>query len=171
MDQLIDLSGPIEEGQPAYPGIQTTAIQVTATHEKSGYAWAETVGGETKAIRRKLAAKRKGDDEEHTLVRSITISEHAPTHVDALTHLDPMNDESIDELPLDRFWGDAIGLDVSHVPGDEFITSSILKGVVETSVVRIRYGGAVTLHSGHHERTYAVTITRNGTPTSTIILA
>ncbi len=156
MGQLIDLSGPIEEGQPVYPGNQTTAIQVTATHEESGYAWAETVQEDTNAIRRKLAAKRRGDDEEHPLVRSITMSEHGPTHVDALTHLDPTNDESIDELPLDRFWGDAIGLDVSHVPSDEFITSSILKEVVETSAVRIRDGDAVTLHTGHHEQTYAV---------------
>lgn len=156
MVELIDLSGPIEEGQPVYPGNQTTGIQVTATHEESGYGWSQTVDEETGAIQRKLSAKRRGSDEEHPLVRSLIVSEHGPTHVDALTHLDPTKDDSIDELSLDRFYGDAVGLDVSHVNSDEFITASRLQEAFSEEGVELRDGDAVMLYTGHRNRTYDV---------------
>ena len=156
MVELIDLSGPVEEGQPVYPGNQTTGIQVTTTHEESGYAWSRAVDEETDAIRRKLGAKRRGDETEHPLVRSLTVSEHGPTHVDALTHLDPTKDGSIDELPLERFYGEAVGLDVSHVPPEEFVTASVLRAAAADGGVTVQDGDAVTLHTGHRERTYGV---------------
>lgn len=154
MPELIDLSGPVEEGQPVYPGNQRTNIQVTSTHEESGYAWSQEVDTETDAIRRKLGAKRAGDDEEHPLVRSLVISEHGPTHVDALTHLDPTKDGSIDELPLDRFYGPAVGLDVSNVDPESFITANDLADAAAKGDVTVRDGDAVTLHTGHFDRTY-----------------
>ena len=45
------------------------------------------------------------------------LSDHASTHVDSFTHFDPDPDApTIDRLPLDLFCGEAICLDLSHLP-------------------------------------------------------
>ena len=156
MVELIDLSGYVEEGQPVYPGNQRTQFFPTSTHEGTGVTWMHDSDEETGAIRRKFAARRAGSTDEHPNVRSILVSEHGPTHVDSLSHLDPTNDGTIDRIPLDRFYGDAVGLDVSHLSPDEYITVETLEAALDEADLGLEPGDAITLHTGHRQRTYSV---------------
>ena len=156
MVELIDLSGYVEEGQPVYPGNQRTQFFPTSTHEETGITWKRRNDEETGAISRKFAARRAGSTDEHPNVRSILVSEHGPTHVDSLSHLDPTNEGTIDRIPLDRFYGDAVGLDVSHLSPDEYITVETLETALAEADLELRSGDAITLHTGHRQRTYSV---------------
>ena len=156
MVELIDLSGYVEEGQPVYPGNQRTQFFPTSTHEETGITWKRRNDEETGAISRKFAARRAGSTDEHPNVRSILVSEHGPTHVDSLSHLDPTNDGTIDRIPLERFYGDAVGLDVSHLSPDEYITVETLETALAEADLELRSGDAITLHTGHRQRTYSV---------------
>lgn len=155
MVELIDLSGYIEEGQPVYPGHQRTQFWVTSTHEESGYTWKQQAG-ETGAVKRKLEAQRKGSTEEHPVSRTILVHEHGPTHVDGLNHLTPMEDRSIDDLELDWFYGDAVGVDVSSVDSEDFITVDDLENALDDAALEIEEGDTITMHTGHRDAKYGV---------------
>lgn len=156
MVELIDLSGYVEEGQPVYPGHQRTQFWTTTTHEESGYTWKQQAGRETGAVKRKLKAQRAGSTEEHPVVRTVLVSEHGPTHVDALTHLDPTSEGSIDRLPLEWFYGEAVGVDVSHVTHEEFIGVDDLRSSLDEHDLAIESGDAITLYTGHRDAHYGV---------------
>jgi kynurenine formamidase len=155
MVELIDLAGYIEEGQPVYPGHQRTQFWVTSTHEESGYTWKQEAG-ETESIKRKLQAQRAGSTEEHPVSRTVLVHEHGPTHVDALNHLDPTEDRSIDNLGLEWFYGDAVGVDVSHVDSEDFITADDIELQLEETGLELQDGDAITLHTGHRDAKYGV---------------
>ncbi|RQG95424.1 cyclase family protein [Natrarchaeobius chitinivorans] len=154
MTELIDLSGYVEEGQPVYPGGSRTQFWTTSTHEESGHTWKQKAGEETGAVKRKFKARRQGDDEEHPVVRTVLVSEHGPTHIDAMTHLDPTSDESIDEAPLETFYTGAVGVDVSHVDSSDFIEIEDIEGSLEENDLEIRDGDAITLYTGHRDEHY-----------------
>lgn len=156
MAELVDLSGYIEEDQPVFPGHQRTQFFTTHFHEEQAYTLREQLGKETETIKRKLGAKRAGDDTENPLVRTLVVSEHGPTHIDALCHIDPTREESIDKMSLDWFYGGAIGIDVSHVTSDEFITTDDLKRALSEHGLDIREGDAITIHTGHRDEHYDV---------------
>src|SRR5258708_10042677 len=66
--------------------------------------------------------------------RGLLMSDHVPTHVDALSHLDPRPEApSIDKMPLDLFYGEAIYIDVSHAQPRTYISSSDLDTIVTTT--------------------------------------
>lgn len=152
---FVDLAGHVEEGQPVYPGHETTQFWPSSTHEESGYVW-KLAAGETDSVKRKLKAKERGSTEEHPVARTMVVNEHGPTHIDAFTHLDPTEDRSIDVIGLERFYGDAVGVDVSHVDPTEYITVDVLEGSLGASDVEVRDGDAITLHTGHRAETYGV---------------
>jgi len=156
MVELIDLSGYVESGQPVYPGWQETEIFTATTHEEFGYMGSRAVEEETASTKRHLKAQRSGDNEKTPLVRNILISEHGPTHVDALSHLDPTNDGTIDEMSLERFYGPAICVDVSHVSHEEFIEREDIEDELETHSLEIEDGDHILLYTGHREENYAV---------------
>lgn len=155
MVELIDLSGYVEAGQPVYGGNQRTQFWTESTHEESGYAQQRAVDGETDTIRRHLSRAEEG---EHVQIRAVLMSEHGPTHVDSLSHIHPKYhpDETIDEMDLEWFYGDAIGLDVSHVAFEDFVTTDDLRRAVEENDLALEEGDTVTLHTGHREAHYGV---------------
>jgi kynurenine formamidase len=115
-----------------------------------------SVDEETQMIDRMLSAERDGATEQHPLLRACILDEHGPTHVDALAHIDPkQSDRTIDEHDLDYFYGEAVGLDVSHVSPDEFITVNDITAELHENSLEIREGDIVTLHTGHRERYYS----------------
>lgn len=156
MVELIDLSGYVEEDQPVFPGHERTQFWTTHVHEEQAYTLKKQLGKETETIKRKLGAKKAGDSEENPLVRTLLVSEHGPTHVDALCHIDPTREESIDKMSLDWFYGDAIAIDVSHIDSDEYITTEDLKKGLSEHNLEIKDGDAILLHTGHRERNYGV---------------
>lgn len=79
--RYVDLSYPIHEGMPAYPSDPNVQIRQEATIDADGYA-----------------------------LRSIRISSHAGTHVDAPAHI-LRGAAGIEAIPLDRFIGKAAVID------------------------------------------------------------
>lgn len=155
MVELIDLSGYVEAGQPVYSGNQRTQFWTTSTHEEAGYAQLQQVDESTDTIERHLSRAEEG---EHAQTRAVLLSEHGPTHIDALSHIHPKYhpEETIDAMPLDRFYGDAVGIDVSHVAPEEFITVDDVRNALADHDLEIRDGDAVTLHTGHREQHYGL---------------
>jgi kynurenine formamidase len=129
MMQLIDLSQPIFEGMKVYPGHLKTVTFQHATHEEtaprfdSGFSF-QTLG--------------------------FMLNDNGPTHVDSFSHLDPDPEApTIDQMPLDLFYGPAICLDVSSVPEQTDITADHLDVALESS--------GLTLEPGDHCFFYTAT--------------
>src|SRR5438445_11012340 len=94
MPRLIDLSQEIYQGMFVYPGHLKTAIWEYHSHEET-------------------AKNFEGAFSYHS--RGLLMSDHGPTHVDALSHLDPRPEApSIERMSLDVFYVDANCLHVSH---------------------------------------------------------
>ena len=84
----------------------------------------------------------------------VIISDHGSTHVDAITHFDPdPNAATIDQMPLDLFCGEAICLDLSHIPPLTGFTVADLQAALAKDGLDLRQGDIVLLYSGHYERT------------------
>ncbi|WP_276352128.1 cyclase family protein [Cohnella caldifontis] len=128
--RLIDLSQEIYQGMPVFPPHQKTMIFPNMSHEES---------------------KRKLGFEFAT--NNLLINEHGPTHSDAVYEYDPSG-KTIDEMPLEYFYGPAVCLDVSSVSPDEFIRVSHLRGALERSGLFIERGDIALLHTGHYNRSY-----------------
>lgn len=86
--------------------------------------------------------------------RLLIMSDHASTHVDAMVHFDPDPEAlTIDQMSLDTFCGDAICLNLSHLPARAPISVDDLQAALAKDGLEIRRGDIVLLHTGHFERT------------------
>ncbi len=104
MPRIVDLSQEIYQGMFVYPGHLKTVIWEHHSHE-------ETV----KNFEGGFSYQSRG----------LLMSDHGPTHVDALSHLDPRPEApSIDKMSLDLFYGDAICIDVSHKEPRTYINAA-----------------------------------------------
>lgn len=162
MPELIDLSGHIEEGQPLAGSADDTRIFTTLTHEERGFQVKKEldekgVDSETEYVTRHLRAEREGYDEEQPMNRTIMISEHGPTHVDSIDHLDPTSDLSIDEMPLDWFYGSAVCLDLSATEYPDPITVDNLQTQLDESGLSIEEDDTVLLETGNRKTNYSAT--------------
>src|SRR3990170_685077 len=102
MRRVIDLSQEIYQGMPVYPGHLKTVV------------WRHHEHAET-------AAKFDGGFSYTSM--GLLLSDHGPTHVDALSHLDPSPDApTIDKMPLETFFGPGTCLDVTGVEPRGYIT-------------------------------------------------
>lgn len=81
------------------------------------------------------------------MVAEITMPDHSSTHIDALIHFDPAG-ETIDKLPLDYCYGDAMVLDFSHKRSGEVITASQVQEAVAALGLNIRAGDIVLFRTG-----------------------
>lgn len=73
----VDLSWPLYDGMPVYPGDPEVSIEVAHTHER--HTWE---------------------------LRRLALGTHTGTHVDAPSHMHP-GAATLDELPVERFCGKA----------------------------------------------------------------
>jgi len=73
--RVIDLSMPITDGMPVYPGDPEVKVKVAHTYET--HSWE---------------------------LRQLSMGSHTGTHVDAPSHMHP-GAATLDELPLERFFG------------------------------------------------------------------
>lgn len=128
---IIDLSQPLFQGQPVYPG-----------HPPTLHFPVTTVGD--------LPGGKK-----RFAVNGIMLSEHAGTHTDAFIHMDDSpGAESIDVLALSRFMGRGICLDVSSVPAGSFIEPSHLQQASAGAGLEVRPNTTVLLYTGHYGRVF-----------------
>jgi kynurenine formamidase len=83
----------------------------------------------------------------------LSLSDHAGTHVDAPVHFDPRpGAASIDEVPLDRFYTEAICLDLGRVPLRHAITVPEMEAALGESGQEIRGGDTVLLWMAVEQR-------------------
>lgn len=162
MPELIDLSGYIEEGQPLAGSADDTRIFTTLTHEDRGYQVKTELeerglDSETEYVTRHLRAEREGWAEERPMNRTLLLSEHGPTHVDSISHLEPTSELSIDEMPLERFYRSAICLDLSSVDHPDPVTVADLEEALDASGLAIDEGDTVLVETGNRRTNYSTT--------------
>lgn len=82
MTEVVDLTMPIDERTPTFPGDPVQEIKDVSTVEEDGYA-----------------------------VKRLTFPSHFSTHLDAPAHMIPEG-RTLDDYPTDKFVGEAIAVDV-----------------------------------------------------------
>lgn len=86
---------------------------------------------------------------------ALAMGDHTGTHIDAPRHFDAdPSAASIDEMPLEKFFRDAICLDLSKKPLKSDISIEDLQEAVTAAGVDIRQGDMVLLHMDFTRRTF-----------------
>jgi kynurenine formamidase len=130
---LVDLSLEIFNGMPAHALFPSPIILTYAGHEQ------------TRALG--LGVE---DDSFTYAINYISMLEHVGTHVDAPLHVGP-DGASIDQLPLEWFAGNAVCLDLRHIPDLGDIDVGELEEAEKAAAVQID-GHIVLLCTGLHAR-------------------
>jgi kynurenine formamidase len=132
MSRIIDLSQEIYQGMPVYAGHLKTVVFQHHSHEDtapnfdSGFSY-QSLG--------------------------LMMCDHGPTHVDAISHLDPAEDApTIDQMPLETFFGEGICLDISDVAPREYCDAERLERALAQSPVPLWAGDVLLLRTGSAER-------------------
>lgn len=131
--RLIDLSRDIHHKMARLPNHPMVIIAPFTTHaekrEADGYAFSSAV-------------------------LSLALGDHSGTHVDAPVHFDDRpGAASIDEVPLENFFTEAVCLDLSHKPLRSDITLDDLSAAEQMAGVEIRPRDTVLLHMDFYRRT------------------
>ena len=132
--QLIDLSRTIEHRTPAHPSHPPVIMTVWNDHTE---------------------VKKAGNTEFTSKSLTLSISDHSATHVDAPCHFNPSHEAaSIDEVPLENFYTEAVCLDLSDVPLKHEITIDEMEAALANTGEDIRKGDTVLIHMGVNERLF-----------------
>jgi kynurenine formamidase len=132
MARLIDLSQEIYTGMRVYPGHSKTVVFEHATHEETGERFEGGFSFQTTGL---------------------LVNDNGPTHVDSFSHLDPKPGAlTIDQMPLELFYGDAICLDVSDRPPRTDIEPEHLDAALERSGLDLRRGDVLLLYTATYDR-------------------
>ena len=131
---LIDLSRKISHMMPRLPNHPSIIVTQFATHDEVREAEGYKFTNATMAL---------------------VMGDHAGTHVDAPIHFDASPDaRSVDQMPLEDFFLDAVCLDLSHKPLKSDISIADLEAAVDAAGVEIQPRDMVLLHMDFHRRTY-----------------
>ncbi|WP_075967917.1 cyclase family protein [Neofamilia massiliensis] len=130
---LIDLTQEIYEGMPVFGMHQKTFIMKNQTHEQN--------------------MKNTGSKTLGFSARNLLISEHGPTHSDAVWEFLPSG-PTIDNMDLRLFYGDAICVDLTHIRYPDYIEIRDLQKALEKANLNIRKGDIFLIYTGHYERTH-----------------
>jgi kynurenine formamidase len=130
--ELIDLSRELFHRTQVHPTHPPVVVTVWCDHTE------KKVAGDTVFTSKSLA---------------INLGDHSGTHVDAPVHFDPRpGAQSIDEMPLEKFFTSAICLDLSHVALKHAITVPEMEAALEESGQKIRPGDTVLIWMATNER-------------------
>lgn len=131
--RLVDLSQEIYEGMVLWKGHPPTRIVVHATHEGTASLFTPPYS---------------------YTAETITLTTHAGTHTDSVSHVDPRPEApSIEQLPLEWFYTSAICIDLSHLPPRTLYSVADIEQALARHGLAIRPGDTVLMHSGHYRRT------------------
>ena len=133
--RVIDLSVALEDNMPAHKLFQRPVITTHLSHDSSK-ALGLGVPGDPMTFQTNFVA----------------MLDHVDTHVDAFRHVGP-NGASIDERPLDLFFGKAVCFDLRHVPDLGDITADDMNRAEAASGVTVD-GHIVLICTGFHARHY-----------------
>jgi kynurenine formamidase len=132
MTRLIDLSQPIYEEMKVYPGHLKTVTFQHATHEET-------------------APRFEGGFSFQTL--GFMLNDNGPTHVDSFSHLDPdPSAQTIDQMSLDLFYGDALCVDVSGVPEHTDITPDHIEAGLAQASLEVKAGDMCFFYTATYDR-------------------
>lgn len=132
MGRLVDLSQEIYQGMPVYAGHLKTVVWQHHAHEDTAPLF---------------------DSDFSYQSLGLLLSDHGPTHVDALSHLDPRADAPrIDAMPLDTFWGPGTCLDISDLGPREYCDAERLDRALAASPAELRPGDVLLLRTGAADR-------------------
>lgn len=130
--RLVDLSQDIYEGMKVYPGHLKTVTFQHVTHEET-------------------APRFEGGFSFQTW--GFMLNDNGPTHVDSFSHLDPDPDApTIDQMPLELFYGTAVCIDVSHIPARTDITSDHLESALAAAGQLISRADMLFLYTATYDR-------------------
>jgi kynurenine formamidase len=140
---LIDLSREIEHKMQVLPNHPQVVVAPFSTHDEvrvaDGYSFT-------------------------TATMALVMGDHAGTHVDAPKHFNAApGAASIDQLPLENFFTEAVCLDLSHKPLKSDISIDDLEKAIEAAGVTIKPKDTVLLHMDFYRRTAG---TPGSSPTS-----
>jgi kynurenine formamidase len=131
-ERIVDLSQEIYDGMPVYAGHLETKVWQhhsfadTAPNFDSGFAF-QSFG--------------------------LQLCDHGPTHVDALSHLDPRPDApTIDRMPLSTFWGPGTALDIRGLEPGDYCSGEQLDEALGASPASLHPGDVLLLRTGAAER-------------------
>ncbi len=134
MQRVIDLTQEIYTGMPVFPGHMKSLVWEHVTHAECARNMEEGYSYRTNGL---------------------LICDHGPTHVDAVSHIDPdPKAPSVDEMPLETFFGPALCLDVSGIPEHSLMGPEEIRAAEKKSGLSIREGDIVLFYTGHFERHY-----------------
>jgi kynurenine formamidase len=132
--QLVDLSRTIEHRTPAHPSHPPVIVTVWNDHSE---------------------VKRAGNTEFTSKSLTLSMSDHSATHVDAPCHFSSSSGAvSIDKIPLENFYTEAICLDLSHVALKHEITVAEMEAALKVSGEEIQKGDTVLIHMGVNDRLF-----------------
>ena len=132
--QLVDLSRTIEHRTPAHPSHPPVIVTVWNDHSE---------------------VKKSGNTEFTSKSLTLSMSDHSATHVDAPCHFSSSSDAvSIDKVPLENFYTEAICLDLSHVALKHEITVAEMEAALKVSGEEIQKGDTVLIHMGVNDRLF-----------------
>jgi kynurenine formamidase len=133
MSRIVDLSQEIYQGMPVYAGHLKTVVFQHASFDDTRPSFPESG----------WAFQSQG----------LLLCDHGPTHVDALAHLDESPDApTIDQMPLDTFWGQGIALDISDLGPREYCTAERLDRALAESGQQLNAGDVLLLRTGAADR-------------------
>jgi kynurenine formamidase len=148
MLEIIDLSQEIFTGMPVFPGLPAVKITVHQSHEQ--------LDGVTDS------------DVVSPAVNLLELGEHTGTHVDAISHMArPYREQSIDTMPLTRFYTEGICLDLSHKGLMELIEIADLERARAEAELEIKRGDTVLLYTDHYRRAFGTDDWHKGPGVST----
>lgn len=81
------------------------------------------------------------------MVCELSFADHASTHIDALIHFHP-NGETVEKLPLQYCYGDAMVLDFTQKSSGEVVTAGEVQKAASTLGLTIRAGDIVLFRTG-----------------------
>src|SRR3712207_4096466 len=132
MVRLVDLSQDIYTGMKVYPGHLKTVVFEHATHEET-------------------APRFEGGFSFQTT--GFLLNDNGPTHVDSFSHFDPADGAAtIDQMPLELFYGPALCLDVSDRPPQTDIEPEHLDAALERSGAELNPGDILLLYTATWNR-------------------
>lgn len=130
--RLVDLSQDIYTGMKVYPGHLKTVVFEHATHEETAPKFDSGFSFQTTGF---------------------LLNDNGPTHVDSFSHLDPAaGAETIDQMPLELFYGPAVCIDVSDRPPRTDIEPVHLDAALERAGLDVRAGDILLLHTATWNR-------------------
>lgn len=132
--QLIDLSREIYHKMPRLLNHPSIVITSYSTHDE---------------------IREAGGIKFSSATCSISMGDHAGTHVDAPVHFDASpGAKTIDQMPLENFFTEAVCLDLSHKELKSDISIADLEDAVEEAGVEIKPKDTVLLHMDFFNRCY-----------------